>query len=283
MNGEARRGVRARRLGAAALMPLAVLLVATACAEEPLPDATAAIEADTDGQLTLRGAEEEDGGRQWFWFAGTSNYRVKLEASEKKIDRMLNRPGRLLFRGWDDPATFKDWSDDGLIWDLWAGVGFEINKHVSWALYGGGGMGTVKNRDHYRLLGVPVGLRADFTRRSFFLGTSWSFYPWGRPERQGPGLMGSLRGARPVFEANVGFNYQYSLGDVSFSLPLLGRVLHVEDQEEFYLFFVGPRGGVEFPVNDRTTFNIIAGAVWFHDAGDDFNNVLLEFFVRRRF
>jgi len=237
---------------------------------------------ETGGKVTLSAAAPEEALRK-FWFVGTSNYRVTLKASEAKIDRMLNRPGRLLFRGWEDPDTFKDWSDEGRIWDIWGGFGFEINEYVSWAIYSGGGFGTVKNRDHYHALGIPVGVRADFTRRSFFLGNSFSIYPWGRPERKGPGLMGSLRGARPAFEANFGFNYQYSLGDVSFSLPLIGRALHIEDQEEFYLLFFSPRVGLEFPINDRTTFNFIGGYTFFHDASDDFNSMLIEFFVRRSF
>lgn len=247
------------------------------------PEETAAsLEQPTDGKLALKAADPDEALRR-FWFLGTSNYHVKLEASEAKIDRMLNRPGRLLFRNWDEPDTFKDWSDEGRIWDIWGGVGVELSKHVSWAVYWGGGFGTVKNRDHYRVLGIPVGVRAEFTRRSFFLGNSFSFYPWGRPERKGPGLKGSLLGARPATELNFGANYQYSLGDVSFTLPRLGRLLHVEDQEEFYLLFFSPRLGLEFPIDERTTFNLIGGYTFFHDASDDFNSMLIEFFVRRRF
>ncbi len=260
----------------------AIMIALPAGVSASAEDTAVAPQMDAGGEVTLTASEPEEAMRR-FWFVGTSNYRVRLQASENKIDRMLNRPGRLLFRHWEDPDTFKDWSDEGRIWDIWGGAGFEINQYVSWAVYWGGGMGTVKNRDRYRLLGLPVGVRADFTRRSFFLGNSFSFYPWERPKRKEAGFWGAIRGARPAFELNFGGNYQYSLGDVSFSLPLLGRVLHIKDQETFYLLFFSPRAGLEFPINNRTTLNLIGGAVFFNNAGDDFNNILMECFVRRKF
>lgn len=231
-------------------------------------------DAPPEGKLRLRG---------WFWFVGTSNYHVKLDASEALNDRLLNRPMNLLLPAWEEPTTFKDWSDDWRVWDVWAGVGREINDHLSWALYSGGGAGTIRNHDMYYPLGVPLRVKADYTRRSMFLGVSLSIYPWGRPEKGEPGFWNAVRAARPQFEANVGYNWQYALADVSFGFPVLGDLLNIEREYNYDLFFFSPRAGLEFPMTEKSSFNVILGYTLFHDHGDDFNSILLEFFVRNKF
>ncbi len=228
-------------------------------------------------------SEQEGFQKQSFWFFGTSNYHLKLHEAESKVDRMLNTPLGLIFPRWEEPTTFKNWSDDFKIWDFWAGYGRDINEKFSWSIYGGGGAGTVPNSKRYYPLGVPLKLNMDFTRRSLMIGSSISWYPWGKPVSTGRGVMNALRASKPVAEMNIGYNHQTSIGDVTFKLPLLGDVLHIKDEAKYNLFWASPRLGVEIPLTEKDSLNLLTGYLFFHQHKDEFNGILLEFFIRHRF
>ena len=196
---------------------------------------------------------------------------------------MLNNTlGNLLPR-WERPTTFKDWCDDWRVWDLWGGYGRDINAYSSWTIYTGGGIGTIPNGKRYFPLGIPLRIDADFTRKSFLLGSSISYYPWGRPVKSEPGLVASLKAARPMAEFNVGYTYQISIGDVKASLPLAGNLLHIKDEKRYHLFWISPRIGMEVPLTAKDSLNVLAGYTVMHQHGPEYNGALLEFFVRHRF
>lgn len=218
-----------------------------------------------------------------FWFIGTSNYHLRLEEPEGKIDRMLNDTFGNVLPRWERPTTFKDWGDDEKLWDLWAGYGHDINEKFSWSIYGGGGIGTIHNKDHYYPFAIPLKLEADFTRKSLMLGSSVSCYPWGRPEKIGPGLKNALKGARPMAEMNIGYNRQISIGDVTFNLPVLRDALHMKDVQKYNLFWTSPRVGLETPLTKRDSLDILTGYLFFHDHAAEFNGVLIEMLFRHRF
>ncbi len=218
-----------------------------------------------------------------FWFMGTSNYHLRLEESEKRIDGMLNNTlGKVLPR-WERPTTFKDWCEDWRVWDLWGGYGRDINAYSSWTVYTGGGIGTIPNGKRYFPLGIPLRLDADFTRKSLLVGSSISYYPWGRPVKKEPGFVASLKAARPVAEINLGYTYQISIGDVKASLPLAGNILHIKDEKRYHLFWLSPRIGVEAPITDKDSLNVLVGYTIMHQHGPEYNGAMLEFFVRHRF
>ena len=259
---------------------LAVACCAGAWAEEPAREATSSAETP-NAQAVEEGAAEAERPyeRQSFWFIGTSNYHLRLEESERKIDRMIDDPFGLVVPGWDRPTTFKDWSDDFRIWDLWAGYGRDINPKWSWSVYGGGGAGTIHNRR--RLL--PLRLDIDFTRRSVMAGSSVTYYPFGKPRYRGRSYRETFLASRPMLEMNVGATHQTVIGDVRASLPLLGRILRIEDKEKFTLYWTSPRAGVEIPLGERTSLNVLGGYLFFHDHAAEFNGAMLEVFIRRRF
>ena len=241
-------------------------------------------------RLELRGADavvdeeaEKAFEKKSFWFLVTTNYHLRLEESENQVDQMLNNTlGKLLPR-WERPRTFKNWCEEMRVWDTSAGYGRDINAKSSWSVYGGGGYGTVQNSDGYFPLGVPMHLSVDFTRLSLFVGSSVSYYPWGRPEKLGKGWRKSLAGTRPVGEMNIGYNHQMSVGDVKVYVAPFGRVAHIEQKDQYHLLWASPRLGFETPLTENYSLNVLGGYVVFLEHGPEFNGFLLEFLLRRRF
>lgn len=221
--------------------------------------------------------------RDQFWFVGTSNYHLLLHESEDQIDRQLNAPFGTLLCNWKRPTTFRDWSNDFLLWDLWGGYGFDLSEQFSWAVYGGGGAGVVPNDNHYSLLGIPLRVRADFTRISLMAGTAITWYPFGRPAPATRNLWKNFAGTRPMAEMNVGYSYQVAIGDVKLSVPILGRLAHIRDEKQYHLAWTSPRLGIEVPLTKNNTLNILGGYLFFVPHSSEFNGGLLEFFIRHRF
>jgi hypothetical protein len=247
-------------------------------AEEPQ-----AAEASRTADGAALDAEAPTERKRRFWFIGTSNYHLRLEESEDQIDRELNALFGAVLPKWDNPTTFKDWSDEFRIWDLWGGYGQDINESLSWTIYGGGGLGTIRNSKTYYPLLVPTDIDADFTRKSIFVGTSLRWWPVGRPEKRAKGLAASLKAARPVAEINLGYTRQWSIADVKVKLPLLGEALRIEQEDRYHLLWASPRAGLEIPINRDDSINVLGGYQFFHEHGAEFDGVILEAFFSRRF
>lgn len=257
------------------LLALAFSAHAQTPAEETAPDKQRVETAEERAEAPYE--------REWFWFICTTNYHLDLKESESQIERQINRGLGLLFPRWDNPTTFKDWGDDFYLWDLSGGFGRDISPKFSWAVYAGGGMGTVPNEKEYMPLGLPLKLNVDFTRRSVFTGAGFTWYPIGKPEKTGRGFWRSLRDTKPQFEMNLGYNYQVSIADVRVRLPFIGRVARIKQDMRYHLYWASPRVGVEIPITKRDTLNILYGELFFLDHGDEFDGYILEFFVRHRF
>lgn len=260
----------------AVIAALCFSAAASAAGQKAAPNTT---KTDKEEKNAATAKPEKD----QFWFIGTSNYHLLLHESEAQIDRQLDTPFGILFPTWKRPTTFKDWSNDFILWDLWGGYGLDLSPKFSWAIYGGGGAGTVPNRHHYYPLGLPLEMRMDFTRVSLMAGTSISWYPFGRPEKREGGLLKNIPAARPMFEANVGYSHQISVGDVKLSVPVLGRVARIKDEKAFDMAWTSPRVGLEVPLTEDTTFNMLGGYLFFSDHSSEYNGALLEFFIRHRF
>ncbi len=261
----------------------------TEAPEEAAP-AVPAVEAAAAAAETppAAGPEEGDGDEEepsdWFWFVTTSNYHNKLKTSESRIDRQINGLFSLLFPRWRRVTTFQDWRDDWMIWDLTLGVGRDINESLAWTVYAGGGQGTIRNRDTYGLPPLfPVSSKVYFTRQSINAGASIRWWPWGRPEKTEKGILGALKGTKPVTEMNAGYSRQLSEAEVRMWTPLTGDAFRIRQKDIFHLFWASPRAGVEIPLSDTFTFNALGGYLFFHDQQDDFNGWMLETFLCGRF
>jgi hypothetical protein len=249
---------------------------------KPIPAQKAAGQPTEQPAPALEQAADEKP-RNQYWFAGTSNYHLLLHESEQRITKQMDRPFGLLFPDWKRPTTFRNWSDDFMLWDLWGGYGLDISKKLCWSIYGGGGAGEVPNGRTYYPLGLPVKFKADFMRVSLMAGTSVTWYPFGKPEKVPGGLLQDLKSARPMAEMNIGYTHQISIGDVKLSLPIVGRVVRVRQSDQYDLLWASPRLGVEMPLTKTNSLNILGGYLFMDKHSTEYNGALLEFFIRHRF
>lgn len=261
-----------RRLGAVA----AFCLLGAMAYCEPEGD----LRLGADKAVTEKEAPEKP--LKQFFFVGTSNYHILLRESEARIDRQLNDTFGLITPDWRNPRTFKDWSEEFLLWDLWFGYGRVLSKHFAWSIYTGGGLGTVPNEHTFHPLLMPVKFKVDFTRMSVLAGTSITWYPFGPPKKQ-DGFWRNLAASRPMAEANIGYSHQVSIADVKLGLPIVGDAIHIRQKDKYDLLWTSPRLGFETPLTETTSLNILGGYLFFNEHSDEFNGGLLEFFIRHRF
>lgn len=262
------------------------LLLAAGAARCVEVGSAAPLRADADALETAPGgvpAEDGQAPGDSFWFVGTSNYHNKLAKSERRVDTEINGTFSLLFPRWRRVTTFQDWRDDWLIWDLWGGYGRDINESLSWTVYAGAGEGTIRNRDRYHFLALPVETKIYFTRRSLLAGASLRWWPVGRPEKTEKGLWGSLSAMRPVTEINAGYTWQTAIADGRVWTPLSGDALRIRQRDDYHLLWASPRAGVEVPLSKRHSFNLLGGWLFFNNEQGDLNGPMLEMFLSGRF
>lgn len=224
---------------------------------------------------------------RWFIYGGATNYHTRLEPSERQIDRQINGIFGALLPRWEEPETFKDWSRDWKLWDVWVGVGRDINPKWSWSVSVGGGEGTVKNDGTYYPLLIPADIAVDFTRMEAYIEGCVSWYPWGKPmlkenETKG-GLARAFDGTRPFVDLSAGYDYQVSEADVRVKVPVIGTVFHEHQKDDYHLLYFNPRIGIEVPVSKKNSVGMMTGYVFFHEHGDEFNSSMVNVFFRHRF
>jgi len=216
---------------------------------------------------------------RWFAFAGLMNYHTRLEESEGQIDREINGTLGKLIAGWERPRTFKDWSNDWMLWDSFAGFGRDICPNWDWCVDFGGGAGTIKNHDTYGPLGLRLKTRVDFTRTECFVEGSLDYYPWGKPRgietRSGNVFeyMGrALRETKPYFSVVSGYSRQTALAEVRVRLPIFGNLLNMQQKDSYDLFYACPRVAVEIPLRNNDFLDVTAGYVFFDKRAREFDS-----------
>ena len=130
---------------------------------------------------------------------------------------------------------------------------------------------------------APVGMKEYFTRTSLSLGASLRWWPWERAHRDGPGFWSIVKGIRPVTEMNIGYSREISKAEVRASVPIVGDVLHIKQVETYNLGWLSPRAGIEIPLSDKYSINVLGGYLWFNNAQNDFDGWMLEFMLSGRF
>jgi len=273
------------------LLPMAAALAQTDAQDKPKEPPAAAAQAAAQESAKEQPApesaktsdEEKEWENRWFWFVCSTNYHNRLTTSERQIDKQINGLFGTIFPNWEGVTTFQDWRDNWFMWDLSAGVGRDINPHLAWTVYGVAGTGTIRNRDDYHLLLVPVGMKVNFIRTSLSLGASLRWWPWERAHRDGKGLWSIIKGVRPVTEMNVGYSREISTADVRASVPVVGDLLHIKQTQTYNLGWLSPRAGIEIPLSDKYSINVLGGYLWFNNAQNDFDGWMLEFMFCGRF
>ncbi|MBI5093030.1 MAG: hypothetical protein HZB26_11405 [Candidatus Hydrogenedentes bacterium] len=228
-------------------------------------------------------ADAENSG--WFGILGAMNYHTHLDESERVVNREMNGVFGRVLPSWQEPTTFKDWSEDWKLWDLYLGAGKDIALRWSWQATTGAGIGFISNSKRYRPLGFPLKIDVDFERADVFVETGVNYYPWEKPvfKSNSAGILGILRSTRPYLSLVGGYTWQHAVGDVTARLPLAGRLLHIKQEDEYNLLYVFPRVCLETPISAKDSINVMAGYLAFDDHASEFNSVTVGVFLKHRF
>jgi len=225
---------------------------------------------------------------KWSVVLGLNNYHTRLETSEAAVDGQVNDLFGKLFLRWDKPETFKDWSDDWMLWDIYAGADRELNGKWSFLMALGGGAGTVKNEATYRQYLIPLKFEADFSRSELFFETGFGWYPFGKPwdyrvPQDGAAKAPLKERIRPVLELVAGYGYHTAKADVRLGIPRVGNLLHIPQDDDYHVGYLNPRVGLELSLDRANSIGIKGGYVFFHDMREEFDSSLVSVFYRRRF
>jgi len=250
--------------------------------EQPAPDAAT---VDNSAQPS-----DADVSSKWQIFFAAANVYPGLEESESKIDKMINGGLGVLFYNWNEPTTFKDWGEEGRLWDFQVGIARRLNE--KWSCYAatGGTLGLIENGNNYWtwLAPIPMKVETDFERKLWFLTTGLDYYFMGRPElperREGEmGLVRCLRGAKPYAEMATGYINLKSRAMVRLKAPVVGQFLGYEDATRYDLFYLSPRLGVDIPVTKRDSVSFAAGYLFFTNHTKEYDNTSIYAIYRHNF
>lgn len=269
---------------AAGLCGLFVLPAAAAPEDGKRPDWQAAAEAKEQGGDSARPSSEREGARRRYLLLGLLNLHPKLAESTAQIDRDINERFGLLLPGWREPETFADWRDRGMIVNGLIGYGEDINNLTGWFVVAAWGAGPIKNTESYRPLGIPIEVDVNFYRSTLVLEAGLDLFPWGRPaQKPYANFRERLRSTRPFFTFLGGMNWQREEAGVSVRLPVLGRLVHIEDKEKHTHFYGSLTAGLEFPLGKRTSVIAAAGYNLFAEDPGEYNGPLIVTTLRWRF
>jgi len=241
---------------------------------QPKPDANAAKAAD-DAWVN-----------RWFVVWGPANVHAQLWESENEINHQINGTLGRIIPNWDRPTTFRDWSNDLLLWDFHFAAGRDLGPKFSWFVDVGGVLGTIKTKDNYWLV-VPLDSRVAFSRAVWFAAAGMDFYPFGKPRLvktdKGCGILRALKAARPYIELATGHVHANEAAKVR--LKISGTNLGFSKDEFLHhdVDYISPRIGVEVPVTQNDSISLQAGYLFFDRHGSDFNNLSVYLLHRHKF
>ena len=231
---------------------------------------------------------DEKPAKSWFLTMGAANVQARLKESETRIEKLIKQPLGALLPRWKDPVTFKDWGNDGKLWDLHLGIGRDLSPKWAWYIATGGISGTIKNKETYYPLVIPTDLHITFKRRVMFLYTGVDYYPWGKPDL-GPRKEGEnafarrLKAARPYIEGATGYVNIRTEADVEAKIPVLGRLLCYPEVYHYDVFYLSPRLGVDIPMDEANTVSLVGGYLFFNDHGREFDNASFYMLYKHKF
>jgi hypothetical protein len=224
--------------------------------------------------------------KRWYLLLGIANVHPRLDETEDRINVLINGALGSLFPRWERPETFADWRDDFKLWDFHLGIARDLSPKWTWFTTAGAIAGYIPNSKLYFPLGIPVVIHADFSRKTWFVSTGVDYYPNGKPlwvEKEGDNPFRiSLSGARPYFEAAIGYVYMDALGQVKLDLPKVTTLFTYDDQRYHDLFYVSPRVGLDIPVGENSTVALQGGYLFFKDHSDEYNTWSWYMFYRHK-
>jgi len=230
--------------------------------------------------MTIDSYPHTDQEKDWFWGIGATNYHPEFKESERLIDKEINEPLGNMFPDWKKPETFKDWSDDYKIWDLWLMLGRDINEKSSWFIEMGGMTSDIDNSKTYLSSGVPIDVDVDFSRTEAFVLGVLSYYPWGKPSIDKTRYR--ILCAKPYGEISIGYVYIEAAGEVKLSSPP-GLISKQKERRNYDLFQVSPRVGVEIPMTENDSVSFMGCYSFFNNNESEFNSPSFSIIYKHRF
>ncbi len=226
--------------------------------------------------------------KRWYLGIKASNYRPELKGFERRIDDELNEPLKAILPAWRGLETFKDWSDDSKIWDLWLEGGRDLSPRTSWFISAGGTAATIRNKRTYFPLGIPLMTDIRFRGTKLSLLGGLTFYPLGKPtldsqSRTWNVVKRAVLRARPYGEIGVGYTFIRAEGSVKLGLPLLERLYKNKEKFDHHLLEISPRIGIEFPLNRDDSIALAGSYRFFHKHGGEFDSPSISAVFKHRF
>lgn len=226
--------------------------------------------------------------KRWFLGLGTSNYHPRLKESERQIDAEINGMLGGLLPAWQRPETFKDWSKDWKIWDIWLEAGRDITPRTSWFAAVGGIAATIKNDETYFPLGLPLNSDIRFKRTVAFLTGGLTYYPYGKPSldpvsREWNVVKRAVCRAKPYAEFGVGYTFIRAEASVKLKIPVIGQLYEQKEKSDYHLLQANPRLGVEFPLNDDDSLSVTGCYYFFNEHSSEFNGPSVSVIFKHKF
>ena len=262
-------------------LALSLLFLSGWCGAEE-KDAAAQSKANATGAA----ASDDAWVNQWYFVWGPANVHAQLWESENEINHQINGTLGRIIPDWNRPTTFRDWSDNMLLWDMHFGVGRDLGPKFSWFVDVGGVVGEIKTDGNYWLV-VPLRSRVSFSRTIWFVAAGMDYYPFGKPRLvktdKGCGLLRALKATRPYVELAAGHVHADESAKVR--LKLSGTNLGFSKDEFLHhdVDYISPRVGLEMPVTQNDSISLQAGYLFFDRHGSDFNNLSVYLLHKHRF
>lgn len=228
---------------------------------------------------------KQDKFSDYYWFAGMVNNHPFLKNAEDQINSQINRTFRLVAPGFSDVKTFKDQSDDMMIWTPFVGLGIKLSKRWDMFAQTGYTAGSVQTKaTDMSLLILPLKTNVEFKRSSFYAGIATSFYPWGMPKLADyKSFSDKLKNVRPFLAAGVNWNYQHAETNVKAGSWVFDALLHKTQKDSWRDLSGTLFVGMEVPLGKLSSLCLNGAYNHFFKYDDDFSGPSFSIYWKRRF
>ena len=232
------------------------------------------------------GARESE--KRWYLGIKASNYRPALKEFERRIDAEIREPLKAILPSWQGVESFKDWSDDSEVWDIWLEGGRDLSPKASWFISAGGTGATIRTNQTYFPVGIPFTTDVRFRGTELGIMGGLAYFPLGKPaldcrSRTWNVVKQAVLRAKPYGEIGVGYTFFRGEGTVTLGLPMLNRLYKNKEEFRFHLLEISPRIGVEFPLNRRDSISLVGSYRFFHGHGAEFDSPAVSAVIKHRF
>ena len=214
---------------------------------------------------------------RWYVFVSALNAYPKLE-SEELVDRLYNKPMRLLAPGFDDVRTIGSTRDDVQLWSPNFGVGCVLSS--KWCVHAQFGFAAGKVRtkaDDVSVLLLPLHTDFEIQRGAYYVGLGAEYYPLGVVVLESRrGLRARVRGAKPFVGVRAMCSYATYKAKAKVGFKPFDNLIDYEQSGAWWVPNTTVIAGVDAPLTERQTVSLEANYAFFHEQGRNFNGPSLS-------